>query len=517
MSAHAEVKQQSQSSKIDSNSEKTSLRVSSNKNQELEPTLERKRKHDNADVRTDDQPETKKSHCEAVTNEEYCLFIQNIPNTAKKGDVKEAFKNFGEICHIILPLRRSIKGTTRSNYKNKGYALVKFSSKQSLSAALAQKKHKINGHHVIVRTERKAKVRGAKVHDKMGKVTKEASTGVSHVIYIGNIKKGTPCEDLEEHFSQFGDVNNVIVCPAHAKLKKPYAQVVFSSADAKTAALSTPKHMMGSVALCVGATKLDVLGADAMENLRADHELFVAKLSEDTSVETLRKHFSKYGTVTKVFQPRCPKSNKPKRCAFIAFDSERSVKAALEEDHEIDMRTLLVRDSKVDIGKKVETSTQPDVEWDHALFVARVPLDTGKETLITYFSKYGEVADVRLAWDPVTKCTKSYGLVFFCDAQALRAALSEKHKINGTEIFVKKNERKTADSSEKNVSEPRRSYEVDVKRSGNDEATDDGENEIEVGDDDDDADSDDENEEETDEGSESGEQSLNEDSDDEES
>lgn len=64
-------------------------------------------------------------------------------------------------------------------------------------------------------------------------------------------------------------------------------------------------------------------------------------------------------------------------------------------------------------------------EHEYAIFIGRLKKKTTKESIRSYFSRFGEVADVRLAWDAINKCTKTYGVVAFTDSDALEAVLSE--------------------------------------------------------------------------------------------
>ncbi|KAL3667522.1 small nuclear ribonucleoprotein 35kDa (U11 U12) [Phytophthora oleae] len=72
--------------------------------------------------------------------------------------------------------------------------------------------------------------------------------------------------------------------------------------------------------------------------------LFVARLSFDTTEETLRRFFSDYGAIRRLRLVRDKKTDKPKGYAFIEFEQEKSFERAYRHAHRrvIDGATILV-------------------------------------------------------------------------------------------------------------------------------------------------------------------------------
>ncbi|OWZ16205.1 U11/U12 small nuclear ribonucleoprotein [Phytophthora megakarya] len=72
--------------------------------------------------------------------------------------------------------------------------------------------------------------------------------------------------------------------------------------------------------------------------------LFVARLSFDTTEETIRAFFSEYGAIRSLRLVRDKKTDKSKGYAFVEFEHERSFERAYRQAHRrvIDGATILV-------------------------------------------------------------------------------------------------------------------------------------------------------------------------------
>eukprot|EP01136_Pigoraptor_vietnamica_P015828 Opistho-1_new@59427 len=70
------------------------------------------------------------------------------------------------------------------------------------------------------------------------------------------------------------------------------------------------------------------------------------------------------------------------------------------------------------------------------LFVARLPYAVCRDTLKTYFSKFGNVRDSIVVTDRITGRSKGFGFVEFEDKDAFDKALNTQHQMDGREIAV---------------------------------------------------------------------------------
>ncbi|KAG2431322.1 hypothetical protein HYH02_013451 [Chlamydomonas schloesseri] len=71
------------------------------------------------------------------------------------------------------------------------------------------------------------------------------------------------------------------------------------------------------------------------------------------------------------------------------------------------------------------------------LFLGGLSWDTAEEKLKEYFAKYGEVQDVVVMRDRVTRKPRGFGFITFADPAAAQAACAEPHTIDGRQIDAK--------------------------------------------------------------------------------
>jgi len=110
------------------------------------------------------------------------LFVGALPQEAKEEDIKEYFGQFGEIENINLKIDQM---TGRS----RGFAFIVFKEVSSIDAAMANDAHVVKGKKVTCK----------KAEAKQGK------------IFVGKLPAGDALskEDIQAHFSQFGEVVEV--------------------------------------------------------------------------------------------------------------------------------------------------------------------------------------------------------------------------------------------------------------------------------------------------------------------
>lgn len=118
----------------------------------------------------------------AANEDDRKLFVGGLPQEATDEDVKEYFGQYGEIENVNLKMDPQ---TGRS----RGFAFIVFKDNATLNAASAQEAHVIKGKKVTCK----------KAEAKPGK------------IYLGRLpSSGLTTEDIQNHFSQFGTVTEVV-------------------------------------------------------------------------------------------------------------------------------------------------------------------------------------------------------------------------------------------------------------------------------------------------------------------
>merc|ERR1719150_3686337 len=154
------------------------------------------------------------------------LFVGALPQEAKDTDIKEYFETYGEIDSINLKMDQT---TGRS----RGFAFVVFKTVEGIEAALQQEAHVVKGKKV---TCKKAEARQGKV-------------------YVGKLPPGEAMskEELQEHFSQYGEVVEVVRPVDKMKNNEPktFAFITFAREE-------TAKQLVKQGSTVVGEFSLEI-------------------------------------------------------------------------------------------------------------------------------------------------------------------------------------------------------------------------------------------------------------------
>jgi len=113
--------------------------------------------------------------------------------------------------------------------------------------------------------------------------------------------------------------------------------------------------------------------------------LFLGKLSETTTPETIREYFSKYGEITSVHVIKDWKTNKSKRCAIMSVKSKTVIKNIFKhKPHSIDGSSIRI--ALADESKKGHKSI-----LESELFIGKIPFNVSLGSLSQYFGQFGNV------------------------------------------------------------------------------------------------------------------------------
>ncbi|EMC92433.1 hypothetical protein BAUCODRAFT_151826 [Baudoinia panamericana UAMH 10762] len=183
----------------------------------------------------------------AAKRGEYGIWIGNLPWSATKESLREFLKEQGGIegreitrVHMPAPNAPAAGDVGVARAKNKGFAYVDFLSEGSLSKALGASEKLMAGRRVLVknaksfegRPDSKPKqVEGEGARD--GKVKEPARR-----VFVGNLGFDVTKEDLAEHFSLAGEVEDIHMATFEDSGKcKGFAWVRFKEVDAAEAAV----------------------------------------------------------------------------------------------------------------------------------------------------------------------------------------------------------------------------------------------------------------------------------------
>lgn len=138
-------------------------------------------------------------------------------------------------------------------------------------------------------------------------------------IFIGGLNKKTTEKDLNEHFSQFGEIEftNVKVDTATGE-SRGFAFIVFKTMKGQDNALECTNHV-------INEKKVDVKKA-----VPRQIKLFVGGLSTDLTDDDIKDYFKRYAPLVATEMPYDKVKNQRKRYCFLTYDSIQAISEILK-------------------------------------------------------------------------------------------------------------------------------------------------------------------------------------------
>ena len=150
-------------------------------------------------------------------------------------------------------------------------------------------------------------------------VTESTGDEDDRKLFVGGLPQDAKDTDIKDHFSQFGDIDNInLKTDPHTGRSRGFAFVVFKHVEGLDKAVAS-EHT-------IKAKKVAVKKAQAKQG-----KIYVGKLNPEISDEDIKTHFSQYGTISNIEQPFDKVKNERKNFCFITFDKEEPAKKLLKE------------------------------------------------------------------------------------------------------------------------------------------------------------------------------------------
>uniref|UniRef100_A0A3Q4HF04 Musashi RNA-binding protein 2a n=1 Tax=Neolamprologus brichardi TaxID=32507 RepID=A0A3Q4HF04_NEOBR len=126
-------------------------------------------------------------------------------------------------------------------------------------------------------------------------------------------------------------------------------------------------------------------------------KMFIGGLSWQTSPDSLRDYFSKFGEIRECMVMRDPTTKRSRGFGFVTFTDAASVdKVLAQQHHELDSKTI---DPKVAFPRRAQPKM---VTRTKKIFVGGLSANTVVEDVKQYFEQFGKVDDAMLMFDKTT-------------------------------------------------------------------------------------------------------------------
>ncbi|XP_031556581.1 heterogeneous nuclear ribonucleoprotein D-like isoform X3 [Actinia tenebrosa] len=161
-------------------------------------------------------------------------------------------------------------------------------------------------------------------------------------------------------------------------------------------------------------------------------KLFVGGLSYDTSKDSLKSYFSKFGDVVGVDIKFDPLTGRPRGFAFVQFKDQSQADAVLQTGpHILDGRTIDPKHA-APIGKPPHLRVKK-------IFVGGLKPDTSDDKIRDYFAKYAPVKEIEYITEHSSNKRRGFCFVSFDSEDTVdKICETQFHNIDGNKVEVKR-------------------------------------------------------------------------------
>ncbi|XP_059639658.1 heterogeneous nuclear ribonucleoprotein 1-like [Cornus florida] len=191
-----------------------------------------------------------------------------------------------------------------------------------------------------------------------------------------------------------------------------------------------------------------VLGGTSRETI-ASRKLFVGGVSQETTGETLKEYFSKYGQVREYEIIKDRNTGSGRGFGFISFTDPFVVDGVLQDEHIILGKMDLWVEVKM-AKPKIDRLKEPDYLQQQQsnrlsktnctkIFVGGLPPTLTKEDLRRFFQRFGTIIDVVVIHNKETNKPRGFGFIVFDSEEAVNNVLKKSfYKLKNKEVEVKR-------------------------------------------------------------------------------
>lgn len=296
---------------------------------------------DDEDVETESEVEVEAEVTPAPEEGEkkeegYTAYVVNISYDTQNWQLRELFSSYGTVSRVFMP-------QDRNTGKAKGIAFVTMSTAEELENAIAElNESQVDGRTMYVD---KAKPKGS------AKPTPKEKKENETKLYVGNLSYETTTEDLQEFFSQYGEVSDVYIpYDRDTGSSRGFGFLSMATEAANTAIEQANGYELQGRQIQVNESlpKGQQAPRRGGGGVKTDEvKIYVGNVPFDTPEESVVELFNDYGPVIDFYMPIDRNFGRPRGFAFVTLPADSASTAIEELDGiELDGRFLRVNEAQ---------------------------------------------------------------------------------------------------------------------------------------------------------------------------